>query len=147
MALARGSRPWKGDGSLAGSKAIFARRSGAYLALAALLVQLVLSFAHIHKHDIAFSRSDRFDVASLTHARSMPQAATQEPSRLADDDDHCPVCFSGFLLSNSSLPDARANSRSLQFVEIDRSFVAVSDQVFQPRHVAFLSRAPPSPDA
>jgi hypothetical protein len=137
----------EGDGSLAGAKAIFARafarRSGAYLALAALLVQFVLSFAHIHKHDIAFSRSDRSDVVSLTHARSMPQAATQQPSRLADDDDHCPICFSGFLLSNSSLPDAPVTLRSLQFAEVDCRFNPVSDQVFQPRHVAFLSRAPP----
>jgi hypothetical protein len=131
------------DGSLAGAKAIFARRSGAYLALAALLVQLTLSFAHIHKHDIAFSRFDRSDVASLTPARSMPQAATQQPLRLADDDDHCPICFSGFLLSNSSLADAPVTLRSLQFAEVDCRFNPVSDRVFQPRHVAFLSRAPP----
>jgi hypothetical protein len=132
---------------LAGAKVIFARafarRSGAYLGLAALLVQLVLSFGHIHKHDIAFSRSDRSDVVSLTHARSMPQAATQQPSRLADDDDHCPICFSGFLLSNSSLPDAPVTLRLLQLAEVDCRFNPVSDQVFQPRHVAFLSRAPP----
>jgi hypothetical protein len=125
----------------------FARRCGACLALVALLLQLALSFAHVHKHDLAFSGFNRSDVVSAGPARPTRQAVTQQPSRLADDDDHCPICFSGFLLSNSSLPDARANSRSLQFVEIDRSFVAVSDQVFQPRHVAFLSRAPPSPDA
>jgi hypothetical protein len=122
----------------------FGRLCGAYLALAALLVQLVLSFAHIHKHDLAFSGFARADVASLTDARSIQQAVTQQPSRLADDDDHCPICFSGFLLSNSSLPDAPVTLRSLQFAEIDRPFNPLSDGVIQPRRMAFLSRAPPT---
>ena len=111
--------------------------------MAALLVQLVLSFAHIHKHDLAFSGFARADVVGLTHARSIQQAVTQ-PSPLADDDDHCPICFSGFLLSNSSLPDAPVTLSSLQFVQIDRAFNPVSDRVIQPRCAAFLSRAPPA---
>jgi hypothetical protein len=134
MGLARGSRPWKGDGSLAGAKAIFARafagRCGAYLALAALIPQLALSFAHAHKHHLVSSGFDRSGVMSAGLARPTQQAVTQQPSRLADDDDHCPICFSGFLLSNSSLPSAPVTLRSLH------------DQVFRPRHVAFLSRAP-----
>jgi len=84
----------------------FARRCGACLALVALLLQLALSFAHVHKHDLAFSGFNRSDVVSAGPARPTRQAVTQQPSRLADDDDHCPICFSGFLLSNSSLPDA-----------------------------------------
>jgi hypothetical protein len=137
----------EGDGSLAGAKAIFARafarRCGACLALAALMLQLALSFAHVHKHDLAFSGFDRSGVMDAGLARPTQQAVTQQPSRLADDDDHCPICFSGFLLSNSSLPDAPLTLRSLQFAEIDRRFNPVSHQVVQPRHVAFLSRAPP----
>jgi hypothetical protein len=121
-----------------------ARRCGAYLALAALTLQLALSFAHVHKRDLAFSGFDRFDVVSVGHARSGRQAVMQQPSRLADDDDHCPICFSGFLLSNTSLPDSPANQRQLQFAEIDRALLPVFDQVFQPRHPAFLSRAPPA---
>ena len=121
----------------------FARRCGAYLALAALMLQLALSFAHVHKPDLAFSGFDRFDVASVRQARSTRQAVTQLPTRLADDDDHCPICFSGFLLSNSSLPDPPATPPSLQFAEIDRAFNPVSYRVIQPRHAAFLSRAPP----
>ena len=120
----------------------FARRCGAYLALAALTLQLALSFAHVHKHDLAVAGISRTDVASVAHAQPGPQIE-QLPSRLADDDDHCPICFSGFLLSNSSLPDAPANPQLLQFAEIDRAFNPVSDSVLQPRHAAFLSRAPP----
>ena len=120
------------------------RRCGAYLALAALTLQLALSFGHVHKHDLALSRLDLAGVASVAHARSARQAVEQLPSRLAGDDDHCPICFSGFLLSNSSLPDPAANQRSLKFAEIDRAFNPAAYRVFQPRHAAFQSRAPPA---
>jgi len=122
----------------------FSRRCGAYLALTALLLQLALSFAHVHKHDLAFSGFDRSDVVSVRHARSKQQVAEQLPARLADDDEHCPICFSSFLLSSSSLADAPANPRALQFAEIDRAFNPISDRVSQPRRAAFLSRAPPA---
>ena len=125
----------------------FARRCGAYLAPVALMLQLALSFAHVHKHDLAFSGFDRSDVVSVRHAPSTQQAAEHLPARLADDDDHCPICFSGFLLSNSSLPDAPANPRPPQFAEINRAFNQVSDRVLQPRHAPFQSRAPPAADA
>jgi hypothetical protein len=118
----------------------FARRCGACLALAALVLQLALSFAHIHKHDLASASVARADIASIGHTRHV---AERLPARLADDDENCPICFSGFLLSNSWLPDAPANPRSLQFAEIERAFNRASDQVFQARHAAFLSRAPP----
>jgi hypothetical protein len=123
---------------------VLALRCGGYLALAALMLQLALSFAHVHRHDLVSSAVDRTDVARVGNARSALQAVEQLPSRLADDDERCPICFSGFLLSNSSLPDAPANPRSLQFAEIDCAFNLVSDRVFQPRHASFRSRAPPA---
>ncbi|RZN13629.1 MULTISPECIES: hypothetical protein [unclassified Bradyrhizobium] len=137
----------EGNGSLAAATMMMAgafARCGAYLALAALMLQLALSFAHVHTHDLAFSGGDRPDVVSLRHARSTQHAVTQLPSRLADDDDHCPICFSGFLLSNSSPPDAPADSHPLRFTAIDRAFNPVSYRMFQARHAAFLSRAPPA---
>lgn len=112
--------------------------------LAALMLQLAVSFAHVHKHDLVSSGIDRIDVARVGNARSTLQAVEQLPSRLADDDERCPICFSGFLLSNSSLPDAPANPRSLQFAEIGRAVNSVPDRVFQPRHASFRSRAPPA---
>lgn len=121
----------------------FAQRGGACLALAALLLQFALAFAHIHKHDLAFSGLDRTAVVSVGHAPSTRQAIEKLPSRLADDDDHCPICFSSFLLSNSSLPDACADRHPLQFADIAPAFNRLPDQVFKPRHAAFLSRAPP----
>ena len=120
----------------------FARRCGACLALAALVLQLALSFAHVHKHDLAFSGVDH--TAAFKLARSIQRAVEQPPSRLADDDDHCPICFSGFLLFNSSLPDAAAPPHLLLSVQIEPGFNPVFDSVFQPRRAAFESRAPPA---
>jgi hypothetical protein len=117
-----------------------AQRSGAYLALAAL----ALSFAHIHNHDLGLSRLDYANVVSVKRARSGEQAAEQLPTRLADDDEHCPICFSSFLLSNSSIPDKPANPSSLEFRFVDRSVNPGSYGVFQSRRAAFLSRAPPA---
>ena len=122
----------------------FARQCGAYLALAALTLQLALSSAHVHKRELAVPRIDRADGVSVPRARAGLQVAERLPARLSDDEDHCLICFSDFLLSNSSLPDAPANPAWLQFAEIDRPFNPASDPVFRPRHTAFLSRAPPA---
>ena len=122
----------------------FAQRCAAFLALAALTLQLVLSFAHIHRHDLAFSRFDQLSVASVKHARSHPQAARQLPSRLADDEEHCTICFSSFLLASSSIPDAPLHPALRGFGDIDRSAKPVFTIPFQPRRAAFLSRAPPA---
>ncbi len=134
--------------ALAGAKTMlsraFARRCGACLALAALMLQFALSFAHVHRHDLVPSGFERTDGVSAGHARSAPQAMAQLPSRLADDDDFCQICFSTFLLSNSSLPDAPTNQYSLQFAEIVPASNPFSDRLFRPRHTAFLSRAPPA---
>lgn len=139
--------PQKGTALLAGANTVparhFAQRCGAYLALMALMLQLALSFAHVHKHSLASSGFDRADIASIGYDRSALQAIEKLPSRLADDEDRCQICFSSFLVSNSSLPAAPAHPRSLQFAEIDRALNPVSDRIFQQRRAAFLSRAPP----
>ncbi|MGO8908153.1 MAG: hypothetical protein ACLQDM_02315 [Bradyrhizobium sp.] len=122
----------------------FAQRFAAYLALAALSLQLALSFDHVHKHDLGFIGVDRADAISVKHARPGLQVAERLPARLADDEEHCPICFSNFLLANSSLPDAPVNPHSLQFAVVDSSLSPVSDRVFRSRHASFLSRAPPA---
>lgn len=123
---------------------LFARRCGAYLALMALMLQLALSFAHVHKHDLASSGFGRTDVVSIGRAHATLQAVQQLPSRLADDDEHCPICFSIFLLSNSSLSAAPVSHHSVQFAALGRPFGPFYDRLFQRRHTAFLSRAPPT---
>jgi hypothetical protein len=138
----------KGTALLAGANIatarLFARRCGAYLALMALMLQLALSFAHVHQHDLASSGFNRADIASVGQNRSALQTLEKLPSRLADDEDRCQICFSSFLLSNSSLPAAPAHPHSLQFAAIDRAFNPVSDRIFRQRRAGFLSRAPPA---
>lgn len=137
----------KGTALLAGANIatarLLAQRCGAYLALMALMLQLALSFAHVHKHDLASSGFDRTEIASVGHDRSTLQALEKLLSRLADDEDRCQICFSSFLLANSSLPAAPAHPHSLQFAATDRAFNPVSDRIFRQRRAAFLSRAPP----
>ncbi|QOZ24050.1 hypothetical protein XH93_10985 [Bradyrhizobium sp. CCBAU 51753] len=87
---------------------VFVQRCGACLALVALALQLVMSFAHVHKHDVTFSGRARLNVASIGQVRPQRQAAEWHPSRLADDDENCTICFSSFLLANSSIPYAPA---------------------------------------
>lgn len=120
-----------------------ARRCGACLALAALMLQLALSFAHVHKHDLTFSTFNRADGASVRHAPPTRQAAERLRARLADDDDRCPICFSSFLLSSSSVPEAGLKPLPLEFAELDRALDPVSDRLFRPCRAAFQSRAPP----
>jgi hypothetical protein len=124
----------------------FARRCGANLALAALTLQLVLSFAHFHAHDVTFAKVgySKTDIASVKHAWSRLEASRQLPSALADDDEQCTICFSSFLLSNSSIPNAPPHPASPKFGEVDRSFNSVFDIVFEPRRSPFLARAPPA---
>ena len=105
------------------------------------MLHLALSFAHVHKHNLASASFARADVVGLVQARHVVERL---PARLADDEENCPICFSGFLLSNAWLPAAPANPHSLQFLQIDPAFDPVSGSVFQPRRAAFLSRAPPA---
>ena len=124
---------------------VFVRRCGAFLALAALTLQLMLSFAHFHVRDVASAKIgyDNIAAASVKHAWSRLEASQQLPSGLADDEEHCTICFSSFLLSNSSIPDAPRHPALIEFGDVDLSFNSVFDIVFEPRRAPFFSRAPP----
>jgi hypothetical protein len=120
------------------------QRCVALIALAALALQLGLSFDHVHKRELGVAGLGRADAVSVKHARSGLQVAGRLPARLADDDDCCPICFSSFLLSNASLPDASLNPHALEFAERDRPLHPLSDRIFLSRHTAFSPRAPPA---
>lgn len=123
----------------------FARRCGVYLALAALTLQLALSFGHIHRHDIvypgfAYSKSK---VIGGGQASKMLEVRKQLPSGLVDDDEHCLICFSTLLLSTSFISDGPQHRPSSDFKVIDRFFDRIFDIVFGPDRSPFQSRAPP----
>jgi hypothetical protein len=137
----------------------FARRCGVYLALAALALQLILSFGHIHPHDfvspnlaspslafpnVAFSKTlAKIGAPAGSQALTKLNSSNEPPSPLADDDEHCSICFSTLLLASSFIPDAPQYSPSSDFVEVDRFFGRAFDLIFGSDHAPFQSRAPP----
>jgi hypothetical protein len=119
-----------------------ARRSGAYLALAALTLQLALSFGHVHRHDLAYAYS-RTGVVASSQALTNLKSSEQLPSPLADDDANCPICFSTLVLASSFIPDAPQYSLSSDFKDADRFFGRTFDLIFGSDRAPFQSRAPP----
>ena len=140
------------DGSLLRT---FARRCGAYLALAALTLQLALSFGHIHRHDIASSRLaysslahsslGHTEIGVLTGSQALKKLRLSKPlpSPLADDDENCPICFSTLLLATSFIPDTPQYSPSSDFKDVDGFFGRTFDLIFGSDRAPFQSRAPP----
>jgi hypothetical protein len=111
---------------------------GTWLALAAMSLQLVLSFGHIHLEKLA-STSAVASVATA-NAPSSPQGPAQHPANEADD--YCAICAAVHLASSSFLPDAPLlpvpfASRTIEhFSYFNSTFVS-------PQRAAFQSRAPP----
>jgi hypothetical protein len=107
------------------------RRCGSYFALAALALQIALSFGHIHRHDLAGAAATA--VASAEPSR---QIAPQLP----DADEYCAICASIFLVSTSFVPDAPQLPLPALLESPDRSIdvafvvdVGLGRAPFQPR--------------
>ena len=122
----------------------FAGRCGVYLALAALTLQVALSFGHFHRHDIAYPSLAHSKIGIVdSQALTKLKLSKQLPSPLADDDADCPICFSTLLLAASFVPDAPQHSPSSDFKDVDRFFDRTFDLVFGSDRTPFQSRAPP----
>jgi hypothetical protein len=124
---------------------IFARRCGAYLALLALTLQFGLSFGHIHARDFT-GQGIYHSTADAGHAWHGPlkrQFAARLPAKLASDDEDCPICFSGFLLATSFIPDAAEASPSLDLKYAGHPFAPSFDGILKTHRAPFQSRAPP----
>jgi hypothetical protein len=114
------------------------RRRSSWLALAAMALQLALSFGHIHLEKLANGSV----IARMTasEASSSQQNPAQHPANEADD--YCAICATIHLASSSFLPDAPLlpgpfASRTIEHFG-NFNFILVS-----PRRAAFQSRAPP----
>jgi hypothetical protein len=112
------------------------RRCGSWLALAAMALQLVLSFGHVHV--------DRLSSGSAGIAASQPPASQHKPAQhpASEADDYCAICAAVHLTSSSFLPDAPLLPAPFASRTIEHfgyfNFTSVS-----PRRAAFQSRAPP----
>jgi hypothetical protein len=114
------------------------QRWGTWLALAAMTLQLALSFGHIHLEKLASGSGTASVVASK--ASSSQHNPSQHPA--SDADDYCAICANIHLASSSFLPDAPLLPVPLASQTIEHfgnfTFIFVS-----PQRAAFQSRAPP----
>ena len=114
------------------------KRLAGWLGLAAMLLQLVLSFGHVHLDGIRGGPSAA--VAADAKAPSSQPSPAQNPAN--DGDSYCPICAAIHLASTSFLPDAPVlpvpfTSQTVEhFSQFAFAFVA-------PQRTAFQSRAPP----
>ena len=114
------------------------RRWSTWLALAAITLQLVLSFGHTHLEKLASGSA----IASMTASEtsSSQQNPAHHPANEADD--FCAICATIHLASSSFLPDAPllpvpfASRTTEHFGYVNFTFMS-------PQRAAFQSRAPP----
>lgn len=112
------------------------RRIGAALALVALWLQFVVSFAHVHPEDLlGYGRASGATVASVTDASRHP--GTSVP------DDNCPICESIFLVG-SALPALQPCVCGPASVGMRRAEIASGVELKLRQRVPFQTRAPPA---
>jgi hypothetical protein len=118
------------------------KRYGACLALAALALQIVLSFGHVH-----LDRVERAAIAIAavgSHGAALAQASQQTPAQNpGNDDDYCAICASIYLASTSFVALPPQLPVPVGFTRIEHSYNAAFG-VIEPRRAAFRSRAPPA---
>jgi len=117
------------------------RRRGAYLALAALLLQIAVSFGHVDVDGIVGA-----DHLTLTGLHKTVIAKTSQPGpaqNSGDDDGYCPICASIFMVSTSFVSEPPQLPVPDGFERI-RHFNSIGRGVSTPRRIAFRSRAPPA---
>jgi hypothetical protein len=119
------------------------KRRGAFLALAALALQITLAFGHVHLNLPALARDSRGTTIAPHHA-TLAQTSPQAPAQNSDDDDdYCAICASIFLVSSSFTPAPPALPVPVGFQRIEHSFDKARGCAELRRRFAFQSRAPP----
>jgi hypothetical protein len=114
------------------------RRWSTWIALAAMALQLALSFGHIHLENF-----EQGSVAAAVAASNAPSSDQHPAGHPADhSDDYCAICAAIHLASSSFLPDVPllpvpVASRVVEHFD-HFAFIFVSSQ-----RAAFQSRAPP----
>jgi hypothetical protein len=118
------------------------KRHGALLALAALALQIVLSFGHVHLDGVR--PANAHSTVAVAHKPAVAQASRQGPAQNPGaDDDYCAICASIYLASTSLIADAPPLPVPLGFHRIEHSYGAARD-IAAPRRFAFQSRGPPA---
>ena len=114
------------------------RRCGGWLALAAVALQVVLSFGHVHLEML--QSKDRRPAGRGVQSAGFAAVFAQHPANEADD--YCAICAIIHIASTSFLPDAPL----LPVPFVSRTVEHFSHFAFvfvAPQRTAFQSRAPP----
>jgi DUF2946 family protein len=116
------------------------RRFGAGLGLFALLLQLTLSFAHVHPEDLLGASA-----AAIADAVAGNASADRDQDRHAPGAPHddCPICVAMHLAGTIVLPDPPALALPTTFIVT--AFPADDlVTIIIPRRLPFQTRAPPA---
>ena len=116
------------------------RRFGAGLGLFALLLQLALSFGHVHPEDLLGASAARIGAVA---GKAQPASPAQDRNAPGAPHDDCPICAVMHLAGTIVLPDPPALALPAQFTV---TVFAIDDlvTVVVPRRPPFQTRAPPS---
>jgi hypothetical protein len=112
------------------------RRKGLVgLALVALMLQLCLSFGHVHVRDPltrqALVTTEIFGKAPASGSHGLP------------GDNDCPICRAIFMTASGELPAPPAIATAAHFAFITRQAFVEQRHFGSPRHFLFQTRAPP----
>jgi hypothetical protein len=124
----------------------FHRRYGAWPGFAALALQIVLSFGHIHIGNVHVDAVWR-SVVGKSHSVTLAQSPQKSPTRNSgqnsgDDEDYCAVCASIFLATTSLGAAPPLLPVPLGFERVTLT-LAAERGVNASRPAFFQSRAPP----
>jgi DUF2946 family protein len=116
------------------------RRFGASLGLFALLLQLALSFGHVHPEDLLGASAA--GLASEIAGKAQPATDPDRHAPGAPHDD-CPICSVMHLTGTIVLPEPPALALATQFT-VAVFFADDLVSVVIPRRLPFQTRAPPT---
>jgi hypothetical protein len=112
------------------------------LGLFALLLQLFLSFGHLHSRDLFVPRAPAAADAQAAISKS-PSAPGQEQIPSGIPDDNCPICATMHLAASGLLPPPPSVVGPAEFAHLlHRAFIEEFELGVR-RHTLFQTRAPP----
>ena len=114
------------------------RRVGGWLGLAALALQLVLSFGHVHLDRLHRAAAP----VAVAGAGGLGAQGVPAPPPGNDADDYCAVCATIYLTATSFVPQPPQLPVPFASRPVELRFAVVFAAPEPPR-VAFRSRAPP----
>jgi hypothetical protein len=130
---------WRGTKHLPTRSWRLKRMGTAGLGLLALVLQLVLSFGHIHHRDLPPPRA--FAGVAAVGNSSQP-SQEQIPSGLPDDD--CPICATMHMAASALPPVPPSIAGPVDFAHVLHRTSLEAFGLGVTRHILFQTRAPPT---